>query len=108
MKYAVSVLKRAGDDADRIYEWIAAKSPQGAIRWLQALEDALAQLESTADQWGVAPESEDLGIVIRQKLFKTRRGRIYRLLYSIDGNQVRVLRVRGPGQGPLGVQDIQE
>jgi hypothetical protein len=38
MKYAVSVLQRASDDADRIFEWIAAKSPQGAINWHIALK----------------------------------------------------------------------
>lgn len=38
---------------------------------------------------------------VRQCLFKTRRGRTYRALYTIVEDEVRVLRVRGPGQAPL-------
>ena len=35
---------------------------------------------------------------VRQVLFQTRHGRPYRILYAISGDEVRVLRVRGPGQ----------
>jgi hypothetical protein len=34
-------------------------------------------------------------------LFKTRRGRYYRLVYVIAEDEVHVLRVRGPGQPDL-------
>ena len=108
MKYAVSVLRRAWSDADRIFEWIASRSPRGAINWSQAFDTALAELTNDADQHSIALESAELNGAIRQKIFKTRRGRPYRLLFMIIGNDVRVLRVRGPGQSSVIAEDIQE
>src|SRR5688572_24380330 len=105
MEYAVSVSERAWSDADRIFEWIAKRSPEGAIKWHLAFDAALVELEINANL-GVAPESADVKAVIRQKLFKTRRGRRYRLLFTVVGEEVHVLRVRGPGQAPLTADDL--
>ena len=39
MKYSVTVLPEADDNVNRIYLWIAERSPEGARRWyLQFLE----------------------------------------------------------------------
>lgn len=108
MKFAVSVLDRAWSDADRIFAWIAAHSPEGAIRWNRAFDEALDRLVIEADQHELAPDFVNSDVEIRQLLFKTRRGNIYRLLYTIVGNSVRVLRVRGPGQAPLSFEDVSE
>ena len=51
-------------------------------------------------------EDEHFDIDVRQALFKTRRGRIYRMLFTIVGNEVRILRVRGPGQAPVVADDV--
>jgi plasmid stabilization system protein ParE len=108
MKFAISVSDRAWSDADRVFEWIAARSPEGALRWNRVFEEALVQLQHDADQQALAPESVGLGREIRQRFFKTRRGRSYRLIYTIAGQEVRVLRVRGPGQAPVDFDDIGE
>ncbi|MBI2825538.1 MAG: hypothetical protein HYX69_12715 [Planctomycetia bacterium] len=55
---------------------------------------------------GVAPESNALGCEVRQRFFKTRRGRVYRILYVVVVDEVRVLRIRGPGQAPVSAIDI--
>lgn len=107
MKFVVTVMKRAWD-ADRSFEWFAACSPQGAIRWHHAFEETLMELESNADQFAVAAESAAVGVEVRQKLFRTRRGRTYRLLFTIVDREVRVLRVRGPGQPTVSRDDIIE
>ncbi len=108
MKFAVSVLDRAWSDADGIFEWIAARSPQGAVRWNHAFDEALASRQSDADQHELAPENAHLEIGLRQLFFRTRRGRPYRLLYTIVGKEVRILRVRGPGQTLVTAEDISE
>jgi plasmid stabilization system protein ParE len=108
MKFVVTTLRRAEGDIIRIHAWIAERSEDGANRWYEAARQAINSLGQDADQHGVAPDSEDLEIEIRQKLFKTRRGRPYRLLYTIVGNEVRVLRVRGPGQDAVTADDISE
>ncbi|MCI0333633.1 MAG: type II toxin-antitoxin system RelE/ParE family toxin, partial [Planctomycetes bacterium] len=84
------------------------RSEQGAARWYQAARDAISRLAHDAEQQGYAPEDAEVAIRLRQKFFKTRRGRPYRLLYTIVGKEVRVLRVRGPGQAPVTADDISE
>jgi plasmid stabilization system protein ParE len=108
MRFTVSVLERAWTDADRIFEWIAGKSARGAISWNQAFAKALVELTSDADQHGIALESAESSDAIRQKFFKTRRGRPYRILFTMIGNEVRVLRVRGPGQSSVTAEDVHE
>jgi plasmid stabilization system protein ParE len=107
MKFAVSVSSRAQYDSDRIFEWIAARSHQGAVAWHRAFEHALHQLQSDADLYGAAAEGSEIGRDIRQRIFRTRRGRAYRLVYLMIGSEVRVLRVRGPGQSSVSDDELQ-
>jgi plasmid stabilization system protein ParE len=106
MKYNVSILQRAQLDIDEIYDWIAKHSPAGAVRWYTAFCEVIAALQQDAYRFSLAPESEVLGLEIRQRLFKTRRGRTYRLLFTIVGSNVRVLPIRGPGQRPIKIHDL--
>lgn len=106
MAFKVLLLRRAQADVNAIYEWIAKRSKTGASNWYMAFFDAVAALERDPESCSAAPEAKRLRIDLRQRLFSTRRGRIYRLLFIIAGNQVRVLRVRGPGQSPLKSRDL--
>lgn len=108
MKFNVHVSDQTWSDADRIFEWIAARSQQGAIQWDRAFFDALDRLQSSADQHGAALESTNLGKQVRECFFKTRRGLTYRLIYEIIDRDVYVLRVRGPGQRPIRSDEINE
>jgi plasmid stabilization system protein ParE len=106
MKYRISVLTRAKSDLKNVFDWLAKRSPAGAAAWYEVAIQAIDDLRNTADQHGLALESRRLHDPIREKLFKTKRGRRYRLLYRIDGDVVRVLRVRGPGQPPVRRRDL--
>jgi plasmid stabilization system protein ParE len=108
MKFSILILERARSDINEFRTWIATKSPQGAAAWYLALCAAVQLLRHNADRYGQAPESSDLGRDTRQAFFRTRRGRSYRLIYTIVGKEVRILRVRGPGQAPLSDDDIRE
>jgi plasmid stabilization system protein ParE len=100
-EYSVVVLARARGDVDAIYTWLRRRSPSGAVRWYTAFLQAANSLGVNPDRHGFAPESTEVGRAIHQKIFKTRSGRNYRMLFIIFDNEVRVLRVRGPGQPPL-------
>lgn len=106
MKYRINVLRRAWSDADEIYEWLAKRSPAGANRWYAAILEAAKGLKDTAESRTLAPESDLFDCEIRQQLFRTRQGRTYRLVFTIAGDKVRILRVRGPGQRPLRGEDL--
>jgi plasmid stabilization system protein ParE len=109
VKYNVRALSRAQRDVDSILDWIINErhAPQGAASWLRAYEQAAKALADSPESYGFAPENGHVDIELRQFLFKTRRGRTYRGVFTIVGNEVRILRVRGPGQPLLEADEIE-
>jgi len=101
MTYEPLLLPRAQADVDSIVRFLAERSPQGAIAWRERWEDVLRQLRTKPLECGLAPESAGYEAEIRQLLFKTRRGRTYRALFTVVGRGVYILHVRGPGQNLL-------
>jgi hypothetical protein len=106
MSYAVRELPKAKQDKHCIFSWLDQRSPSGAAAWLDAYDDLIEQLRRDPGTFGQAPERQDCEFDIRQALFKTRRGRVYRALFFIEGREVFVLRVRGPGQAPVKPEEI--
>jgi plasmid stabilization system protein ParE len=106
MRYTVRTLPRAEFDAQQIYEWIRERSPDGARSWWLAFEHACETLERDPNSYALAPEAEVTGRELRQMLFKTRRGRYYRALYVVIDDEVRIVRVRGPGQPDLMADEL--
>ena len=108
MAFQIKVLRRADRDVDRILRWLfeTQKAPMGAASWFRAYERALQRLANDADSQPHAPESEFSHYEVRHVLFKTRRGRVYRILFTIVGDEARVLHVRGPGQNILSAEQL--
>ena len=106
MSYRVDILARARADFDAIIGWIANRSPEGADRLTRRFQDALARLEDNPFIAPIAPKSEDLGLEVRHITFRTKSGRTFRALFVVEGTAVRVLGVRGPGEPPLTVRDL--
>lgn len=106
MSFHVRVLTAAHRDADVITEWLMDRSLTGAEHWVDAYQSALVALRQTPDRHSLAPEAGVVEQPIRQFFFKTRFGRRYRLIFLIVGSEVRVLRVRAPGEAPLNEFDI--
>jgi len=79
---------------------------RGAISWYLAFRHAIEKIASAPENLAEAVESGTLGRLLRQTLFKTRRGRIYRIVLEVTDTEIIVLRVRGPGQRPLRRPDL--
>jgi plasmid stabilization system protein ParE len=105
MGYRVHELSRAQADVRSIVDWLKSRSPQGAAAWLDAYDAMLEGLSRFATH-AVAPENAEAEFEVRQVLFKTRRGKVYRDLYLVDGDDVYILRVRGKGQAPVDPPDL--
>lgn len=101
MTYEPFLLPRADADVESIIRFLAERSPQGAITWRERWEQVLDQLRTAPLECGLAPESADYDVDVRQLLFKTRRGRTYRALFTVVGRGVFILYVRAPGQNLL-------
>jgi len=107
MTYSVFELPRSKADKRHIFEWLIENSTPGAKAWLAAYDSLIERLKTDARVFSEAFENKDCPeLDVRQAFFKTRSGRRYRLLYFIEGNDVYVLRVRGPGQAPVNPANI--
>jgi toxin ParE1/3/4 len=106
MTFIVQELPKAKLDKDSIFRWLHERSPAGASGWLRAYDSLIDRLREDASACVFAPENQDCDFDVRQALFKTRRGRIYRDLFVIAGDEVFILRVRGPGQASVEPEDL--
>ncbi|REJ89620.1 MAG: hypothetical protein DWQ34_19040 [Planctomycetota bacterium] len=106
MRFHVRTLSRADRDVHGILSYIAEHSKEGATAWARAYDNALARLEKSADSFPFAIENEYVDFEVREILFKTRRGLVYRALFTIRETTVYVLHVRGPGQNLLDENEL--
>jgi len=106
MSFKVHELQKAQADVRSIVRWLAERSPQGAEAWLRAYDEMILRLEKQAPSYGPAHERDDCEFDVRQALFKTRQGRVYRALFFIEGRDAHILRVRGPGQAPVDPDEL--
>jgi plasmid stabilization system protein ParE len=107
MKFTAHLLRRAERDIDHILAWLNERSPTGAASWLRKWDETYAILELSADEYGLAPENEGQPLEVRQIMFRTRKGRDYRALYTIQGKDVFVMHIRAPGQDLVPPDELQ-
>src|SRR5207237_6061038 len=106
MSRTIRIVERARADVDSIFTWLAPRSVRGAISWYLAFRRAIDRIGDAPESFPEAAESHRLGRQLRQALFKTRRGRTYRIVFEVSATEVMILRLRGPGQAPLRPRDL--
>lgn len=106
MTYRLRILHQARREAIDIFEWLSQHSHAGAVRWWNAFESSAQTVSTRPLSYAIAPENEFVDYEVRHFVFKTRRGRLYRALFTIVEDEVRVLHVRGPGQDVLSAKDL--
>src|SRR5579859_7370973 len=106
MKFAVYELPKACWDNRDIFEWLFERSPRGATAWLDAYDRMIGRLTAVADTMPRAQEANGLDLEVNEILFKSARGRFYRAVFHLDGGNVYILRIRGPGQAPIASDDL--
>jgi plasmid stabilization system protein ParE len=98
MSLRLQISGRAERDVEAIYSWLSERSRPGAARWYEQYLFAVQELMETGPNCPLAPEAVAEGPSVRQRLFKTKRGHPYRLLFVIEADVIHVLAVRGAGQ----------
>ena len=106
MTRTLRIIELGRTDVDDIFNWLVHRSARGAIAWYLAFRNTARQIASAGESYALAPESEPLHRELRQALFKTRRGRTYRIVFELMATDAIILRVRGPGQRLLRRGDL--
>ncbi|MEO1386711.1 MAG: type II toxin-antitoxin system RelE/ParE family toxin [Cyanobacteria bacterium J06634_6] len=90
MAYKVRVLPQALQDVETIFRWLSIDSPATAQKWFQGIQNTLTKLEDMPARFPRAPESDVLGVEIRQLVYQRR----YRILFTISASIVRIHHIR--------------
>ncbi len=101
MSFRVEFTEQARRDLDRLMTWLAERSPGSEDRLSARLHEALPRLESNPFSCGFAYENPAFPEEIRHLLFETRENRIYRALFIIRSDVVKILAIRAPGEKPV-------
>ena len=101
MTRELRILSHAHLDFAEIVDWLAKNSVAGAERWIAAFDTALTDIAQHPDHSPLAPEDEFTDIEVREFFFRTKRGHRYRILFTLIDEEIRVLRIRSPGQDLL-------
>jgi plasmid stabilization system protein ParE len=108
MSFRVELTEGAYADLDRLMGWLAERSsPAAADRLSARFYEALTRLESNPFSCGIAYENRFFPEEIRHLLFKVWKGRSYRALFIVQGEVVRILCIRAPGEKPARPEDIE-
>jgi plasmid stabilization system protein ParE len=107
MTYRVILQPRAQVEVEEAFRWIAEESPARAEKWFDGLQAAIETLSEFPTRCALAPESDAFSEDLRQLLYGKRSG-VYRILFVIRDDTVRVLTVRHGARARLTAQDLQD
>ncbi len=107
MIYHVVVHRLALHDLQSAYQWAAQRAPHTAASWLDRFESSLQSLEHHPSRCGLAREHGKVDVELREFLFGQRPS-VFRAIFTIDDDTVRILRIRRAQRRPLTHQDLTE
>jgi toxin ParE1/3/4 len=90
-KYRVQIAPKAESDIQTTHDYIARDKPRAAATWERAIRQKIQTLQSLPSRCEILPEAEDF----EESTTEYRHLLVgnYRIIFSITGNQVLVLRV---------------
>jgi len=94
MAFEVKYTARAGNDLDDILGWLLAKgADETGLRWFRGLRKAVGTLAELPHRCVLARENDSVPFEMRQLLYG-RKPHVYRILVTVEGNTVFILRIR--------------
>jgi plasmid stabilization system protein ParE len=97
----------AKSDIKTAYDWWKEhRSAEQADRWYVGIRSAIKSLRNMPERCSLAAETDLLIPGIRQLLFGLGRRATHRIVFTIDGSTVIVLRVRHTSQDALSWDDL--
>ncbi len=105
--YRVIVQNRALADLHEAYEYATQHAPAAAAQWLDRFQSALASLGHNPQRCSLAHENPRSPRELREFLFG-RRPNVFRVVFTVDGDAVRILRIRRSARRFLSRRDIRD
>jgi plasmid stabilization system protein ParE len=91
---------------DSVLQWFGDQSAESAgAKWVAQILTAIDTLESLPERCGLALESVDIGVEVRELLVGRRRAK-YCVLFQIRERTVHVLRVRHSARDFIEKRDL--
>ena len=100
MAHVIISFPRAIADIHAAVAWRRQKSPLAGARLHAGLLARIRTLTNNPDRCPLAEEAPDLGVDLREPLYG-RRPTVYRVLFTVTGQTVNVLRIRHATQDRL-------
>ncbi len=107
MKYRVILSPRASRDLDKAYLWASRQAQQTAAGWFNRFHAALQTLATNPQRCSIAVETELVDREIRQFLFG-KHPNVWRALFTIQADEVRVLHVRRASMDTAGRDELDD
>jgi plasmid stabilization system protein ParE len=100
MTYRVEIAGQVERDADAILEWLRSQhATDAAVAWLHGLGEAIDSLAQFPSRCPLASENQEFAFEVRQLLYG-RKPHVYRVLFTIERDVVRVLHIRHARRKP--------
>jgi plasmid stabilization system protein ParE len=93
MTYRVLLQRLARADLAESYDYAARRAPLTADRWLDRFQRALGTLAHNPQRCPLARENGKVELELREFHFG-KRPNVFRVIFTMDGPSVRVLRIR--------------
>jgi plasmid stabilization system protein ParE len=101
MAFRVEPTKTAKQDLRNILAWLRSQEAgEAGLRWYEGMEKAMASLAEFPARCPIARESASMPFEMRQLLYGSKRYR-FRILFTIEGETVFILRIRRGSQKDL-------
>ncbi len=107
MKYKVLLQRLAVEDLDEATAWAAQRAPTASLRWIERFHATAQTLDSNSQRCPLAREDSKVDIELRELHFG-RRPNVFRIIFTVDGSAVRILRIRRAQRRWLTQREIDE
>ena len=106
MSFEVVLTEEAKRQLDEACEWYQQNAPHLANDWYNGLLDSLYLLEYDPTRFGIARESHEFPVEMRQLLYGVGKRKTHRAIFSVHGDRVVVRAIRHLAQRDLRNSDL--
>jgi hypothetical protein len=106
MTFDVVMTDDATTRLEDIHLWFQENAPQMANKWYNGIRDSILSLEEDPERFGVADESHNYPLALREILYGVGKRKTHRIVYSVHDQKVVIRAIRHVAQRAITEDDI--